>query len=412
MAVRSSLVASIAKRFLLSKSSDGFISFITWVSISGVTLGVLALIVVTSVINGFERELMRVITGLHSDIILYTRSSPVSDGDQMEKKILESFPEVKATTQTFNSLLMVGGPHGVVGGVLEGFDPPSVGLVTDLPRRMIEGTLPKAKGEFAVGAALAERLGLKVGSPIRLIAPFAGGKEKSDQAIADQAKSMDGTVVGLVKIGMHQYDSKFVFAPKAVVQDFFEQQGKITSIKMRLHDVSKSRDVAKRMTELIGPPMRAKDWSMLNQNLFVAIEMEKAVISLLLTAIILVAAFNMMSTLMMLMHDKIRELSILKAMGFGAHESVRLFAMIGTGIGLVGIVSGTGLGLFLNFILDRTRLISLPADIYYIDFLPVTFRWPEIAGIGVFALLICLLGVVYPAWKLARRSPLEGIRYE
>jgi len=353
-----------------------------------------------------------VITGLQSDVILYTHSTPVDGADAIEQKIKEVVPEARAIGRSFNSLLMAGGPNGVVGAVLEGFEPETFGLVTDVPKRVIEGVLPQANGEFAIGASLALKLGAKVGSTIRLIAPFGADKETKGAASTDssEAKYMDGKVVGIVKVGMYQYDSKFVFAPIQTVQEFYGQPGRVTSFKIRLKDLSQSRAVAKRLGEAIGYPFRAKDWSMLNQNLFVAIELEKVVIALLLTAIILVAAFNMLSTLMMLMHDKTREISILKAMGFSRTRMFKLFVLIGLGIGGVGVIGGTLLGLGANTILDHTQFVKLPNDIYYIDYLPVTYRWAEIGTIGAFAIIICLVAAVLPAIQVARRSAIEGIR--
>jgi lipoprotein-releasing system permease protein len=159
-------------------------------------------------------------------------------------------------------------------------------------------------------------------------------------------------------------------------------------------------------------PFRAKDWSQLNKNLFYAIKLEKVVIAIILTVIVIVAAFNVVSTLMMMIHDKTKEIAILKAMGFRPMQSFGLFCIIGSGIGVVGTGFGVLAGLMLGWLLEKTQWIHLPPDIYYIGFLPVVIRWPEVALIALSAILVSILATFYPSWSVSRRSPLEGLRYE
>jgi lipoprotein-releasing system permease protein len=211
---------------------------------------------------------------------------------------------------------------------------------------------------------------------------------------------------------MYEYDSKFVFTELQALQAVLEAPGRVTSIKIRMQERADTRIASLRLGESFGYTFKAKDWGQLNRNLFYAIQLEKAVISLILAAIVLVAAFNVVSTLMMLMHDKTREIAILKAMGLAPAQGFKLFVWIGAGIGLVGALLGGVLGLALNQLIEHSRLIELPADIYYIGFLPVVTRWSEFAGIIGVALLLCLAATLYPAWRLATRAPLEGIRHE
>ncbi|MBU6376509.1 MAG: ABC transporter permease [Bdellovibrionales bacterium] len=399
----------LAWKFLLSKSSDAFISLITWVSVVGVALGVLALTVVTSVINGFEGELQRVITGMHGDLVLYSRAEPFSDIEQIEQKIRQVIPEARAISPSLVMELMVSGPDNVAGAVVEGLDWTAAGAVTEVPRRLIEGAAPVQQTgdqlQVALGDALASRIGAKVGDSIRIVIPFSEG----DLDATSSSKIVPAKVTGIVKMGMYEYDSKFVFAPLSRLREVLGAPGQATSMKIRLKDGSKSRWASDRLSESFGYPFRAKDWGQLNRNLFYAIQLEKAVISVILLAIILVAAFNVVSTLMMLMHDKTRELAILKAMGFSSGQAFKLFVVIGSGIGLIGASAGAGLGLLGNQALSRSRVIELPPDIYYIGFLPVVTRWSEVFWIVLGALLICLMATLYPALRVARRSPLEGI---
>lgn len=405
-----SAVFLLARRFLLSRSSDGFISLIAWVSVIGVTLGVLALTVVTSVINGFEGELTQVITGMNGDVLLYSRSEAISDAPAIEEKIRKILPETRAITDSFVSEIMASGPNGVAGAVLEGLDPATVGDVTVIPRRVVEGRIPAGENEVAVTSALAERIGAKVGSDLRLILPSVGSKDEESEQAAPKAVTIQ--VVGIVRMGMYEYDSKFIFATLPMVQKVLEDPGKVTTFKIALRSGADSRAASDRLSASFGFPFRAKDWSQLNKNLFYAIQLEKAVISIILTVIVIVAAFNVVSTLMMMIHDKTKEIAILKAMGFKPGQSFRLFCLIGIGMGAVGTVLGIVLGIGVNALIGRFRLIKLPADIYYISFLPVVVRWQEIAVIGLAALVIAFAATIYPGWKVARRSPLEGLRYD
>lgn len=412
---RVSPVALLAKRFLLSKASDKFLSFIAWVSVVGVALGVLALTVVTSVINGFEGELAQVITGMNGDVVLYSRGEPIKNPEVIEGKIRRIVPETAAITHSFVTELMVSGPNGVAGAVLEGLDAKTVGEVTVVPKRLISGRLPQAEGEVAVTSSLASRIGAEEGSQLRLIIPFVGEAigegDKKDPAAAPP-KSVNAKVVGIVKMGLYEYDSKFLFGSLEGVQKFLDQPGKVSTFKLRLKPGSDSKAASDRLTESFGYPFRAKDWAQLNKNLFYAIQLEKVVIAIILTVIVLVAAFNVVSTLMMMIHDKTKEIAILKAMGFRPSQSFRLFCLIGLGMGAVGTVTGIGIGLAITWVLKSTRLITLPAEIYYIGFLPVVVRWTEIGLVALVAMAVAFAATLYPGWKVARKTPLDGLRYD
>lgn len=415
-----SVTTTLARRFLFSKRSDGFISLITWVSVAGVTLGVLALIVVTSVINGFETELSNVVSRMNGDVILYTRGVAIESPQSVEKKIRKILPQTKAITTSFVTEFMVSGPDGVAGAVMEGVDLETVGNVTEIPKRVIQGGLPSVLPpengelfEIAMGKALAERIGAKVSSVIRLIIPFSNQNLRDETGeLTNVPRVAQAKVVGLVQMGMHEYDSKFVFANIRDVQKFLDQSGKVTSFKLKLPEGSNLYLAAKDLRDNFGYPFRAKDWTQLNQNLFYAVQLEKAVIAVILTAIIIVAAFNVVSTLMMMIHDKGKEIAILKAMGLKPIQSFQIFCLIGTGIGLVGTGIGVGLGLGVNWILRRFDVIDLPAEVYYIELWPVLERWSEIGLIIFFAVLICFVATFYPSFRVSKKSPVEGLRYD
>ena len=410
-----SAVPVLAKRFLLSKTSDGFLSFIAWVSVFGVALGVLALTVVTSVINGFEGELARVITAMNGDVVVFTHSDPVRDPLAIEQKIRSIVPETQAITHSLISELMISGPSGVAGSVLEGVDLKSMRGVTQLQSRLTSGRLPEARGEVALGSALAERIHAELEGEVRLILPFVssnGAELAGDEDALGAPKVIKAKVVGVIRMGMYEYDSKFIFGELGDVQSFLAQPDQVNTFKLRLKSGASSSAAAEKLTDHFGYPFKARDWTQLNRNLFYAIQLEKAVISIILTVIVIVAAFNVVSTLMMMIHDKGREIAILKAMGLRPGQSFRLFVLIGLGMGFVGTFFGVGFGYLLCWILEKTRWIDLPSDIYYIGFLPVRVQWLEIGLIALLAITISFLATLYPGWQVSRRSPLEGLRYE
>ena len=405
MPLLNSAVPVLARRFLLSKYSDGFLSLISSVSVAGVALGVMALTVVISVINGFEGELTRVITGMNGDVILYSRGEPVRDPDGIQREIRKVLPAVQTISPSFITELMVAGEQGVAGAVLQGVEARTIGQVTDIPKNIIQGRMPQGVAEVTLGSLLASKLHAEVGSEIRLIVPFTGDENSSPRVL--KAK-----VVGIARMGMFDYDSKFLFMSLEAVQKFLDQPGKVTNFNMKLMSGEDPRIAADRLSDTFGYPFRAKDWGQLNKNLFYAIKLEKAVIAIILTVIVIVAAFNVVSTLMMMIHDKTKEIAILKAMGFRPSQSFRLFCLIGVGIGAVGTLVGMAAGLGIGWLLERTHWIQLPSDIYYIGFLPVVVRWGELALIGGAALVISFLATIYPSWTVSRRSPLDGLRYE
>jgi lipoprotein-releasing system permease protein len=406
-------VSILAKGFLLSKSSDGFLSLIAWVSVVGVALGVLALTVVTSVINGFEGELGEAISGLNGDVVLYSRADPVADPDLIEKKIMRALPQAQAVSTSLITELMAAGPKGTGGVVMEGIHPEAAAKATTLPKRIIHGRMPEAAGEVVLAKVLAQKIGAEVGGGIRLVIPqIASAGSEGESRSMGVPKIFEATVVGIASLGMYEYDSKYAFSTIEWTQEIFKLDGRASTFKIKLPRGEDSRAASDRLSESFGYPFRAKDWTQLNKNLFYAIKLEKIVISIILLAIVLVAAFNVVSTLMMMIHDKSKEIAILKAMGLRPSQGFQIFCWIGLGIGLVGTGAGMGLGLLINFILDKTKLIKLSPDIYYIDYLPVTMNWTEIAIIGVLALVIILVATLVPAFRVSTQSPMEGIRYD
>jgi lipoprotein-releasing system permease protein len=259
---------------------------------------------------------------------------------------------------------------------------------------------------------LAEKIGAQTGDSVRLVIPQMASAGSEGARTSAVPKIIEATVVGIASLGMYEYDSKYGFARIDWVQKIFGIGNRASTFKIKLPPKSDSRKASDRLSESFGYPFRSKDWTQLNRNLFYAIKLEKIVISIILLAIVVVAAFNVVSTLMMMIHDKAKEIAILKAMGLTPSQGFQVFCRIGLGIGMIGTASGMGIGLGLNWLLDRTKLIRLPADVYYIDHLPVLVEWREVGLIAIATLVILFVATLFPAFRVSTQSPMEGIRYD
>lgn len=386
----------------------------TLVSVIGVCVGVLALLLVTSVVNGFEKELTQIISGTQGDIIFYSRGSPIRDRDVLERKVKEFTPHFEAITGSFVSEVMFHGPNGVSGGIIEGVEPQTWGSVTSVERHLQKGgAFPSEEGQIAVGDSLAEKLGVKVGDSIRVILPFSGYEGDSGFG---SPRVQDFQITGLLHMGMHDYDSKYAYALLPSVQRLVfgeeaDQKNYITSFRLKLTDSNLAPQSAAELSKHFGFPYRVKDWGQLNKNLLYAIQLEKGVITALLTAIMIVAAFNVISALLMMVYEKEKEIAILRVLGMKMRDQFILFSWVGSFFGLLGTLAGVLMGLFSVLILSKTHLIHLPAEIYHLEYLPVVIRFTEWCSIALMAFVICFLATVVPAAKIARRSPVEGLKW-
>lgn len=413
---RFKLSLEIATRFLASKSRGNFLSFITGVSIVGVAVGVLALLVVTSVVSGFENQLTKVIAGTQGDLIFYSRGAPIRDRQALERKLREFTPHLESMTGTFVNEVMFNGPNGVAGGALEGVELQSWGEVVHVEDHLTEGSrLPETDRDIILGSSLAERLGVKIGDSVRVVLPFT---DVDNDGNYGSPRVQDFELSGIVHLGMHEYDSKYAYATLHAVQNlaFGEESAQdkrdwLTSFRIKLKRGANAQDAAAELAQHFGFPYKVKDWSALNKNLLYAIKVEKAVIMVLLTAIMIVAAFNVVSALLMMVYEKEREIAILRVLGVRRRDQFILFSWIGSFFGLAGTTCGVIGGLILTFILRKTKFIHLPAEVYHLEYLPVVIRWTEWSAIGVMAFVICFLSTVGPAARISRRSPVEGLKW-
>lgn len=406
-----SIVALVAKRFLTGKKRNAFLSFIALVSLFGVCLGVGALTVVMGVMEGFESQLRSIITGTHSHIVLYSSRQIITDPAELEERVRQiAGNEIEAVSPYVFSEVMLAKGARVVGSMMEGVED-TVVQATDITRHLVKGEMPtraepNVPPTILIGSNLAESLGAQPGDELMVISPFF---EKEGM----QPRSRKFRVSGILSTGMYEYDSKYSMVHADEARDFFRLPiGAASAMKIKTTNADRSILAVEKLQKELGYPYRTRDWTELNRNLLYAVKLQKAVIFVILTAIILVAAFNIMSTLMMMMSEKKKEMSILKAMGLSPRRSSLIFLRVGLLIGLSGAVAGLALGLFLCLVLAKTRFIHLPADVYFISYLPVEVRPGTLLLIAGCAVVVALLATLYPSYRVAKESPVEGLRYE
>lgn len=408
-----SLSTQIALRFILDRSKTqstdesfvrGFVSFIAIVSMAGLALGVTALLVVTSVMNGFERELKRALTGFHGHVLLFSRGEPIGDYEKYTQELKTKFPAITAVSPYVMVEGMLSSAQGTAGAILEGIDKSTFSQVGVTAQKISEGRLPNGQ-EIVLGVEMARKLHVHVGDGVVLTIPFAKG---SDTPLVQKL-----TVVGLMKVGMFEYDEKYALVDLARAQKFLSiSSDQVTAFKILTRDPETSYITTSALNEKYVYPLRAKDWSSLNRNLFYALRHEKVVIGLILAAIVLVAAVNVIGTLMMMVHDKKPQISMLKALGWTSRHTFSTFFWIGSLLSILGTLVGLALAFALCTFLKWKSIIDLPADIYYFSRLPVEIRPVEWAVICISTVLLAILSTLGPSFRVSRQSPVEGLRYE
>lgn len=404
----------IGLRYLLSRKSNAVLSIVTVISIIGVALGVTALSVVLSVVSGFEEDFQRKILGNNSPLIVFKSSGPIKNSADLVPKI-ESIEGVSAASPfLYNEVLLHSDSGRSAGVVVYGIDPGKVGKVTSLERDIVSGKLSRLsalKGELpgiAVGRELAENhLYLFPGATVDILSP---GGELTPFGFGPKVRRFE--VGAVFKSGLYEYDAKSCYIDFEEAQRFFGRPNEASGIQVNVKKLEEARKVASRLQAVMGDRYYIRHWMELNEDLFKAFKLEKTTFFIVLTMIVLVASFNIVGTLTLLVLTKGKEIAILKAMGATRMAVAKIFMAAGTLIGFIGMVSGLGLGYLTCVALKEYIRFPLNADVYQIDTLPVRMHVTEFALVGVSALLISFLATLYPALSAARLDPAEGLRYE
>lgn len=407
------LEAFIALRYLRAKRKQTFMSLITVLSMLGVGLGVCTLIVVLSVMSGFETGLKSKILGLNANLMILGAGIPIERPELAVKRIRRD-PEVIAASPVVYGQAMVIAGGGASGVMLKGVDLPGILEVLDLRGIWRQGDPndlkrpgPRGLPGIALGRGLARQLGVSMGSVINLVNPLG-----EDTPVGRVPKSEPFRVVGVFESGMYQYDTSLAFVSLASAQEVFDLPGAATGLDVRVKDIYAAGEVGARLVKALGPDYYAQDWMTMNQNLFAALKLERVTMFVILILIVLVAAFGIISSLIMLVMEKSRDIAVLMAMGAPRAVIRRIFIMQGLIIGTLGTLMGLGLGLFICWLLSRYKFIDLPADVYPFTTLPVNVEPLTVAAVAVSAVLICLVATIYPARTAGGVNPVEALRYE
>ncbi|HLG19261.1 MAG TPA: ABC transporter permease [Bdellovibrionota bacterium] len=404
----------IGVRYLLSRKHNALLSLITTISVVGVALGVTALTVVLSVVSGFEEEFQRKILGNNAPLILFRVSGPILEYDEVGKKI-ESVNGVKAQSPFLYSEVLLHSDSGRSAGVvLYGIDPKKVSDVTSITKDVVSGNIQDLLGKegnlppILVGHELAENnLVLFPGSTVDVVAP-AG--ELTPFGFGPKVRRFN--VVGVFKSGLYEYDAKSAYVSLTDAQRFFGRPGEASGIQISVKDIKSARAVGRQVQETVGERYYVRHWLEMNRDLFAAFKLEKTTFFIVLTMIVLVASFNIVGTLTLLVMTKGREISILKAMGATRRSIAKIFMVSGTLVGALGTGVGLFAGLVLCILLEKYVHFPLNADVYQLDTLPVRMRAIEFVLVGVSAMIISFFATLYPSLRAARLDPAEGLRYE
>lgn len=412
----------VGLRYLRAKQRQAFISINALISMGGVTLGVMAMMVVLAVMTGFSVDIKSKILGMNAHVRVMNRSGKLEGyGDVMRK--IEAVDGVEAAAPFIHSQVMLRSGSYVSGAILKGIDPSRVGQVLDLEKSMKAGDLqalangngPRTEGGKAVrpgiilGKELARLLMANPGDELYVISPSSGSLTPIGGRVPHMKKFR---VVGLFDSGMYDYDTSFAYVCLESAQQLLRLRRSVNGIEVKVNDIYGVHHISEAILETLGPGYWTQDWMQMNKNFFSALKLEKTVMFIILVLIILVAAFNIISTLMMMVMDKTKEIAILKSMGARGKNIMTIFMLDGLIIGLVGTVLGLMGGGLLCYLLTRYEFVKLPSDVYYISTLPVRVQLLDVTLIALSAVAISFLATLYPSYQASKLDPAAAIRYE
>ena len=406
----------MALRYLRARRKEGFVSVIAGFSFVGIALGVATLIVVMAVMNGFRQDIMSRILGVNGHIDVSGTTSSITDFDGLGQA-LRIVPGVDAVTPMIQGQAMVSGNNRADGVVVRGIRGEDLTSRAWIAENILEGTLENfSEGAgIAIGSRLAERFGVRAGGNLTLISPNG-----QVTAFGTVPRVQTFRIAAVFNVGMSDFDTSVIFMPLSSAQTYFRYPDSITNFEIHIANPDRARDLAKVITGIAGPGRRVLTWEQTNGPFFNALQVERNVMFLILTLIILVAAFNIVSGLIMLVKDKSRDIAILRTMGAARGSVMRIFFMAGASIGFVGTVLGFGLGLLIcdNIESIRQFLSRLAGtdlfspEVYYLSQLPAKMQWSETGTVVAMSLMLSFLATLYPSWRAAKTDPVEALRYE
>lgn len=411
------LIFYIGLRYTRAKRRTQFISFITLTSVLGIALGVTALITVLSVMNGFEAELRERILGMTSHATITGRYGQLDNWQALEQK-LKDYPHVEGTAPFINGQVMINADRRVSGTMLSGILPEYEGKVSEVADKMKTGKLTNlVPGEYGIvlGAELANYLGVITGDKITVISPQVNS---TPAGVVPRMRRF--TVVGTFQVGMYEYDRNMAMIHLDDAAKLFRLESAVSGLRIKLDDLFNAPQITHAMQTAFYDEYQVSDWTLAHSNFFRAIQTEKRVMFIILLLIVAVAAFNIVSTLVMVVTDKRGDIAILKTQGLTSGSVMGIFMVLGAIIGVVGTLLGTAAGVLLALNVETIvpaieklfQVQFMAADVYYISDLPSKLVWADVYAIAGMAFLLSLLATIYPAWQAAKVNPAEVLRYE
>ena len=406
----------LSLRYLRARRKEGFISVIAGFSFLGIMLGVATLIIVMAVMNGFRQELLTKILGLNGHLLIQPLESPLTDYAAVADRV-SKVPGIYLAAPLVEGQALASSPFNASGVVVRGMRGADLAKLTQVSKNIKQGTLAgfdDGQG-IAIGARLAEQLSVRAGDNLTLVAPRGA---VTPMGTTPRIKAYK--IAAVFEIGMSEYDSAFVFMPLTEAQAYFNRPGDVTAIEVYTDDPDRIDSFRKAVTDAAGRPIYMVDWRQRNATFFNALQVERNVMFLILTLIVLVAALNIVSGLIMLVKDKGSDIAILRTMGATQGAIMRVFLITGAAIGVVGTGVGFVIGVIVcAYIEDIRRFLSwltntelFSPELYFLSQLPAHMNVKETGAVVVMALGLSLLATLYPSWRAARLDPVEALRYE
>jgi lipoprotein-releasing system permease protein len=407
----------VGLRYTRAKRRTQFVSFISMISMAGIALGIAALITVMSVMNGFEKEIRARILGAAAHVQILGSEAGIADWERLADQARKN-PEVAAAAPYVmgQGLLSTGG--AVRGVYVRGIVPALEETVADFGAHMVAGRLEDLKpGEFGIviGVGISRALALGLGDRVTLVSPQG---QVTPAGLLPRLKSF--TVVGIFRLDHNEYDNALALVDMRDAQALYRLEGRVSGVRLKLHDLDRAPQVAAELSRTLQGDLFVTDWTRQNANYFRAIQIEKRMMFIILTLIIAVAAFNLVSTLVMVVTDKHPDIAILRTLGAAPSSIMRIFivqgaiiGVIGTALGvLAGILLATNIDVVVPFMERTFHFHILSSDVYYISELPSDVHWSDVVSVALVSLVLAFVATIYPSWRASRVNPAEALRYE
>ena len=406
----------LSGRYLRARRKEGFISIIAGFSFLGIMLGVATLIIVMAVMNGFRKELLDKILGLNGHLLIQPLESPLTDWQAVAERI-SKVQGIRLAAPIVEGQALASSPFNASGVLVRGIRSADLQKLPSIAKNIRQGTLEgfdEGQG-LAIGKRLADQLSLRSGDNVTLVAPRGA---VTPMGTTPRIKAYK--IAAVFEIGMSEYDAAFVFMPLPEAQAYFNRSGDVTAIEVYTGDPDKVAAFRKLVTDAAGRPIFMVDWRQRNSTFFNALQVERNVMFLILTLIVLVAALNIISGLIMLVKDKGRDIAILRTMGATQGAIMRVFLITGASIGVVGTLLGFGVGTLVCYNIEKIRQFLswmtatelFSPELYFLSKLPADMDTGETVAVVVMALTLSLMATLYPSWRAARLDPVEALRYE